>query len=137
MNKDIIIITNNDKIKDKYNKYFEVDYLDISYIDILYKVKDKIYDGFVLLTHPMAGSLKPNQTPYKSVMLSSKDNLIISNNYTTNISLIENSLLHAKTFLKNKSTPKWDEKSLNDFKTIDLSLIENVVINHQEIFNRR
>ena len=41
-----------------------------SYRDILVMVRDKVYAGHTLYTHPLAGSVKPNETPYKSVVVS-------------------------------------------------------------------
>ena len=40
-----------------------------SYRDVLLKVRDLVYDRHILLTHPQASSLKPNQTPYRSIMV--------------------------------------------------------------------
>ncbi len=121
---DKTIITNNSKVFEKYKNEFKVIFLDkASYIDVLYHTRDKVQRGFKLLTHPMAGSLKPNQTPYKSV-------IIAQDNGTTDfesVVLIENSIEAAHKFIKFKSTPAWNERILNDFRTVDLSLIENVV----------
>ena len=64
------IVTNNRLCRDKYGSQVEMDYLENgSYLDVLLKVKDYIQKGWCLETHPMTGSLKPNQTPYKSVMI--------------------------------------------------------------------
>lgn len=121
-----IIITNNRKVYEKYRDSFDLIFLDkASYTDVLYKTRDKVHGGCKILTHPMAGSLKPNQTPFKSIML---ENSQIKAEYES-ITLIENSLEAAFKFLKHKSTPEWNEKILNDFRTIDLSLIEGVVNN--------
>ena len=122
---DKIIITNNSKVYNKYKDLYSVIYLeDGYYTDVLYKTRDLIHGGCRLLTHPMAGSLKPNQTPYKSVIVTRAE----KTDYES-IMLIENSLDAALKFLKFKKTPEWNEKILNDFKTVDLSLIENVVKN--------
>lgn len=122
---DKIIITNNSKVYNKYKDLYSVIYLeDGYYTDVLYKTRDLIHEGCRLLTHPMAGSLKPNQTPYKSVIVTRAE----KTDYES-IMLIENSLDAALKFLKFKKTPEWNEKILNDFKTVDLSLIENVVKN--------
>ena len=121
-----VIITNNDKVYQKYKEKYEVLYLEKgSYTDVLNETRDNIHNGCKLITHPMAGSLKPNQTPYKSVIVEKGNS---KTNYESVI-LIENSLDAANKFFKHKSTPKWNEKILNDFKTVDLSLIENVIIN--------
>lgn len=121
-----IIITNNDKVFQKYKDKFEVVFLERgNYVDVLNETRNEVHRGCKILTHPMAGSLKPNQTPYKSVIAG-------KNNETTDyesVVLIENSIEAAHKFLKFRATPKWNEKILNDFKTVDLSLIENVVNN--------
>ena len=67
------IITNNQMCLVKYGDQIQVEYLDgQSYMDVLVKVRDYIQNGWCLETHPMTGSLKPNQTPYKSVMVSDR-----------------------------------------------------------------
>lgn len=124
MNK--IIITNNSKVFDKYNNLYEIIYLENgSYTDVLYKTRDIIHTSSKLLTHPMAGSLKPNQTPYKSVIVGT----INDKTDFESVKLIENSIEAALKFMKFKQTPNWNERILNDFKTVDLSFIENVVNN--------
>lgn len=72
----------------------------------------------------MAGSLKPNQTPYKTVIAQRSEITDFAS-----VELIESSLEAALKFLRFKKTPNWNEKILNDFKTVDLSFIENVVKN--------
>lgn len=119
------IITNNSKVYNKYNCLYQVVYLaSAGYTDVLYETRDFIHRGYKLLTHPMAGSLKPNQTPYKSVIIEKSEKTDFES-----VGLIENSLDAALKFSKFKKTPNWNEKILNDFKTIDLSFIENVVKN--------
>ena len=124
MNK--IIITNNSKVFEKYKTQYEIIFLETGlYMDVLNCARDKTHLGYKLLTHPMAGSLKPNQTPYKSVIIENNNGMTDSGS----IILIENSIEAANKFLKFKSTPKWTDKILSDFKTVDLSLIENVINN--------
>ncbi len=121
-----VIITNNSKVFEKYENLYEIIYLENgSYVDVLNKARDIIHTSCKLLTHPMSGSLKPNQTPYKSVIVGKDTG---KTDYESVI-LIENSIEAAYKFLKFKKTPLWNEKILNDFKTVDLSLIENVVKN--------
>ena len=67
-----IVITNNPLVLSKLNDTHEVIYQELSYEELLKKVRDRIYDGHRLLTHPLSGSVKPNETPYKSVLLSGR-----------------------------------------------------------------
>lgn len=118
-----ILITNNSKAKIKFEDKLDVLYFDTNYLEILYHVRDKIHLNYKLLTHPMAGSLKPNQTPFKSILLEESYGIDMQG-----LLLIENSIEVTKMFLKFKSTPNWPEHILNDFKTVDLSLVEYSVI---------
>jgi hypothetical protein len=71
----------------------------------------------------LSGSIKPNETPYKSIIISkNKQNLD-----EKGLIIIEESILTARKFLENKATPNWTDRVLNDFMIIDLSLIENVI----------
>ncbi|MBP1926789.1 hypothetical protein J2Z76_002659 [Sedimentibacter acidaminivorans] len=120
------IITNNHKVFQKYKDRYDVLFLqEGSYMDVLNETRNKVHRGYKVLTHPMAGSLKPNQTPYKSIIIGEGRGVT---DYES-INLIENSIEAAIKFLKYKSTPKWSEKILKDFETVDLSFIENVVRN--------
>ncbi|WFA09170.1 GrdX family protein [Tissierella sp. Yu-01] len=119
-----IIITNNEKVYNKFIKIMDVVYLEESnYLDILLYVRDKIHDGHKLLTHPLSGSIKPNETPFKSIMISSTTGEFD----TQGLLIIEESILTAQKFINNKPTPNWVERVLDDFRVIDLSLMENVI----------
>ena len=67
-----LIITNNPLVVECIPDDFAVEYHGISYREILVKVRDMVYAGHRLYTHPLAGSVKPNETPYKSVVVSKK-----------------------------------------------------------------
>ena len=118
-----IIITNNDRVYEKYKKEMQVILLD-SYEDVLIKTRDMVYNRHILLTHPQASSLKPNQTPYRSVVVYTKgeeDNM-------KDIMLIEKCIETYRQWQEIAPTPKnYAEKVANDFKTIDLSVIENII----------
>ena len=48
-----ILITNNDRVYEKYKDSMKVFLLD-SYEEVLIKVRDYVYDRHLLLTHPQA-----------------------------------------------------------------------------------
>lgn len=93
-----------------------------SYMDTLIAIRDHIHEGFQLLTHPLAGSMKPNQTPYRTVMLEKAAAM----DYRS-LELIESCILSAQKFQKQRPTPRWNDKILDDFRTVDLSFIKHVV----------
>lgn len=119
-----IIVTNNKYVYEKYKDDFEV-YFDesFSYIEVLKYVRDRVHEGHKLLTHPLSGSVKPNETVYKSIMISDKKDVLDFDS----LKLIEESIATAKKFTANKPTPDWSESILDDFRILDLSLIENVI----------
>ena len=63
------IVTNNPLVRDCLSDWYQIDYEDISFREILVKVRDLVYVGHELYTHPIAGSVKPNETPYKSIVI--------------------------------------------------------------------
>lgn len=119
-----IIVTNNMYVYEKYKDNRDTLYKEgFSYLEILEFVRDKIHDGHKLLTHPLSGSIKPNETPYKTIMIS-KDKGDLDED---GLKILEESVLTVKKFMLDKPTPQWVERVLDDFRVIDLSLIENVI----------
>lgn len=119
-----IIITNNKYVYEKYKDNFEVRFFEnFTYLDVLEYVRDRIHEGHVLTTHPLSGSVKPNETPYKTVMISNKESVIDFNS----VEIIEESINTVKKFISNIPRPDWPESILDDFRVIDLSLIQNVI----------
>ncbi len=117
------LITNNDRVYEKYKNDLEVILLK-TYEEVLLKTRDLVYDRHVLLTHPQASSLKPNQTPYRSVVVYPKgeeDNM-------KDIMLIEKCIETFRQWQDIAKTPNsYEDKVANDFKTIDLSVIDNII----------
>lgn len=122
--KDLVLITNNDRVLTEYKDKYQVEYHDIEYVEVLKRVRDKVHQNYKILTHPMAGSLKPNQTPYKSVLVMPAASM----DYKS-LMLIENAIESANKFLKFRKLPNWNNRCIYDFKTLDLSFIEGAVNN--------
>lgn len=117
------LITNNDRVRDKYQDQIPIVYLN-TYEEVLLKVRDMVYDRHVLLTHPQASSLKPNQTPYRSVIVYPME----ENDNMKDIMLIEKCMETFCQWQEICKTPiDYASKVANDFKTIDLSVIDNVI----------
>lgn len=92
-----------------------------SYEAVLIKVRDLVYNRHLLLTHPQASSLKPNQTLYRSIAVYPKgkeDNM-------KDIMLIEKCLEVYYQWQEIAPSPKsYTPKVDNDVKTIDLSVVD-------------
>lgn len=119
-----ILITNNPMVVEKYKEKMDIIFLgENNYMDVLLDVRNKIHEGHKILTHPLSGSVKPNETPYKSVLISKdKENLDMDS-----LKMIEGSIDVAKKFLKIKKLPEWNPKILADFQLIDYFLIKGAI----------
>ena len=120
----LFIVTNNPMSKEKFEKKYRVEFIDVPQLDILKKVRDYIHKGNRLLTHPLMGSVKPNETPYRTVCISIE---VVNGVDLQSLEIIENSLATTEKFLKDFNTPQWSEKILADFQLIDSDLIDHAI----------
>lgn len=119
----MIFITNNPLINEKYAEDFKVNFHNNEFIKILEITRDKIHCGHKLLTHPLSSSIKPNETPYKTIIITEDSaNLDIDS-----LMLIENSIHTTQKFLSDKVISNWNERELKDFQIVDFDLIENTL----------
>lgn len=122
------IITNNSRVRDEVKKG-EITFVDGDYLAVLRKTKEFIIDKHIsLLTHPLSSSLKPNETYYKSIILSGNEHTSID---LESLEMIENAIEVTEKFLKNAKWPKWSEQSLSDFRLIDFDLINTALARMQ------
>jgi len=114
-----ILITNNPLAEAKYRDKYQVEFLDVSLAGTLIRVRDLVHKGHRLLTHPLSGSVKPNETPYKTVLLSGKPGPADAQS----VYMIEECLAAVRKFAS-KPIP---ERYLPDLQTVDLSLIDGAL----------
>ena len=91
----------------------------LSYEELLKVVRDRIYEGHRLLTHPLSGSVKPKETPYKSVLISERKEKVDGES----VRLIENAILVCQKF-QDKSK-YYKEEVYKDFQLVDWTLLES------------
>ena len=120
-------MTNNPMVSDALGEKYDVIYEESSLPEFFQAVREKICEGHILLTPPLSGSVKPGETPYKSVLLSSaaadarrsSEELILSMRPT------ENALPACE---KCKMKPDRFEKNvLADLQLIDFTLLESAL----------
>ena len=118
-----IIVTNNDRVAEKYKDVTNIEMCE-TYEEVLLKTRDLVYNKHILLTHPQASSLKPNQTPFRSIIVYPKgedDNI-------KDVMMIDKCIQVYNEWQEISPSPEaYKEKVANDFKTIDLSVIDNVI----------
>ncbi len=119
-----IIITNNSLCRDSFKDLYEIHYIDSSVEEVFKTTRDYIHKGHVLLTHPLLSSIKPNETPYRTILVTKA----VSEKYDLNsLDIMEKSIHTLEKFLRDFKTPIWNEQILEDFKFIDYDLTLNVI----------
>ena len=113
------VLTNNPLARDRYSSI--VRFSDGNVEDIFFAVRDAVHLGAILISHPLAGSLKPNENPYKTVVLSSRKGSLDGDSLNHIEGAID--VLH-KMPVKNRT---YSEQVLEDFMVIDLDLLNSAI----------
>lgn len=121
MKKKFEIITNNPLVLKELQGRCKVVYHENSYAEILTLVRDYIYKGHTLLSHPLSGSIKPNETPYKSIMVSCEAGELDFQS----VEIIEKAIQACQKFAPRNITYK--PEVYEDFQLIDKTLIESAL----------
>ncbi len=118
-----LIVTNNEKLINKYDEH-NIEIIKERTIEKIFKkTRDLIHKGYILISHPLAGSVKPYQNPYRSIILKNGNQLDYQSlkNY-------ENSYYKYQQFKTDKENNiKLSEKIKDDYQTIDLTLIDSAL----------
>lgn len=120
MNKNVVIVTNNPLVLKEMEHRYSIIYKETTFDGILEEIRDLIHKGYRLLTHPLSGSVKPGETPYKSVLMSRGERLDM-----TSLTLIEDAIRTGRKF-EDKSE-KYSGKTLDDLKLIDMDLLKGAI----------
>lgn len=111
------IITNNPSVNLKYKDLYPMDYHeDATFLEIMEFTRSKVHIGHEILTHPLTGSIKPGETPFKSIIISEEATKL---NFDS-LKLIEDAIITTKKFVLKR---KWTDKIIGDFKLIDCDII--------------
>ncbi len=117
--KDYMVITNNPLVLDRLKETHNIIYRETSFEEILKEVRDRIHEGHVLLSHPLSGSVKPNETPYKSIMISERKGEVDEGS----LRLIENAIQACRKFAFRSDL--YEDSVYDDFQLIDWTLLES------------
>jgi len=91
------------------------------YVELLKTARDRIHQGAVLLTHPLSGSIKPNETPFKSLLLQEGGKGLD----TDSLQIIEDAIRLAERMIDQAGQRRWTDKIIADFQLIDYDLIRH------------
>ena len=113
------IITNNPLVVKSYESDYDVQYFDIPIKEIMQKVRDLCGEGHELLTHPLSGSVKPGETPYKSVLVAQTKGKCDTQGYQ----LAQTAMEACDKFTSMHKD--WSPSVLDDFQLVDYTLISS------------
>ena len=100
----------------------DIDLIEGQYLDVLKYLRDLVHKGYKVITHPLMGSIKPNETPFRSLIAEAGEGLDFQS-----LSIIESSIESCIKFLKDKPAPQWGEKAIYDFQVVDIHLFESAL----------
>lgn len=131
MHREFVIFTNNPMVKAELSDDYELIFKELPFKEFLEFLGDKVLEGYPLLTHPLSGSVKPGETPYKSVLMAKRPLSRCANGCESceelNFSekLISNALTSYEKF---KLRPdRFASDVLKDLQLIDLTLIKSAI----------
>ncbi|MCL2188943.1 MAG: GrdX family protein [Defluviitaleaceae bacterium] len=114
----IQIFTNNPAVRAAYPD--TVYWVDGAVADVFTAVRDAVHTGAKVLSHPLSGSIKPWQSPYKSIAVSRSAGALCFGS----LQRIESAI--AALNKGTQAVSALSESVLEDFQIIDLDLIKNV-----------
>ncbi len=124
--KKFILLSNNPLVERKLNNGLLGENINISLKscngldEVMIETRNLIHKGYNLVSHPLAGSVKPAQNPYRSIIVEEDKGL----NYDS-LKTIENAIQKLKKFQKNKIEKNYPSDILEDYQVIDHSLISS------------
>jgi len=95
-----------------------VDYRDVSLHELMCIVRDFVHLGHRLLTHPLSGSVKPNETLYKSIGITDQPEAGLC---LSSLNIIEHSIQTVERFANIKKPI--DSNAKADLQLVDFTLI--------------
>lgn len=122
------ILTNNSQAVEEFGKTHDVRFVEGGLRDVLLRARDLINKGDILLNHPLYGSVKPNETPFRSLLLQQAKSVNEERPAPADpesVRLIGNAISASEKFID--KTTVTDPKLLDDFQVVDLSLLRSAV----------
>lgn len=117
------IVTNNPEVKKLYDNII---FVDGSHEDVLLQVRESIYQGKRLVSHPLGASIRMFFSPYRSIVLEEQK---IADSLS--LSTIESSLVAYQKQMMDR-TP--DVANAQDYANVDLELLRSVLTEYNLIY---
>ncbi len=123
-----IAITNNDMVIDSVESV-ALEFVEGDASNVLLRVRDLVHKGFVLVSHPSAGSLKPDESPYRTVLVAPGDAEVDFRS----LAILESALDATRKFRRRwahmlrSADGTQAQKIKDDMKTLDLLLFKSAL----------
>lgn len=118
------VLTNNPMVHEQLNSMtaITVDYRAVSLHELMILVRDFVHAGHRLLTHPLSGSVKPNETLYKSIGITDAPEGALC---LESLNLIEHSISTVERFCRMYKDIKKEHEL--DLQLVDFTLIDSAL----------
>ncbi len=113
------ILTNNPAVSGAYSA--SAQWVKGGVAEVFTAARDAVHLGAALISHPLAGSLKPNENPYRSVLLSTRRGPVDPDSLRT----MEDAVAVFKRLPV--KTRRYSPRILQDFSVIDLDLVHSAM----------
>jgi len=118
-----LIVTNNPKVAEKYE---DVLFIDGNVEETMIKVRDMVHQGYELISHPLAASIRMMYSPFRSIIVGKKR----EKTDFLHAEIIEDSIIKYKLHTDHR---KQDLVNSDDYQTVDLMLLE-ASLKEQQLF---
>jgi len=127
MRRDIVLVTNNPCFQQSIDSS-RLMFMCGTSLDILTIARDEIHFGSELLTHPLYGNLRPNQQPFRSVLLrkpaQKNEKNLAAASYLESISTIEEAVLLYRSYGSQLLAPeRLPNTARDDYAFVDSELM--------------
>lgn len=128
-----LLVTNN---KTLYKRVKNVECIEGSSFDVLVVARDYIHQGWVLLSHPLYGNLRPYQHPFRSLLLEAPSENSVRQVDTYSLELIENALsIYRSCEERILKVSSLSEEMIDDFSFLDKELIKESLNKYSMFFS--
>lgn len=116
------IITNNPLVQNKYLD--DVLYIEGTVEQTLIKVRDMVYEGYELVSHPLPASLRMLFSPYRSILIGKRQKRVDF----MQAEIAEESINKYNTHMNSR---QMDEVNSEGYQMVDLILLESALKDEQ------
>lgn len=117
-------ISNNPLLLEK--NFSTLEYHETNILELFKMTMDEVLKGYKLLSHPLTSSIRPDITPYKTLLLSPDPGEIDEES----VKLLDRAMDYTEKLYALREEPiyrKWGEEAKKDFQLIDYSIIEQAL----------